>query len=76
MFIPLTTLQPGEIGCIKQLPGDHLLANRLREMGLLLGTEITFIRKAPLGDPLEFRLRGYSLSLRKKDAEQVLVEKQ
>lgn len=75
MLIPLSELEPGQVASISQLPEAQLLANRLREMGLLRGTEITFIRKAPMGDPLEFRLRGYSLSIRKNDARQVLVEK-
>jgi len=47
---------------------------RLREMGLLLGTTITFVRSAPLGDPMEFRLRGFELSIRNADAAQVLGE--
>ncbi|MFI0348327.1 MAG: ferrous iron transport protein A [Chthoniobacterales bacterium] len=75
MIIPLSKLQIGETASIYRLPQAQVLANRLREMGLLRGTEITFVRKAPMGDPLEFRLRGYSLSLRGNDAEQVLVEK-
>ena len=75
MPTPLSELQPGETASICQLPEGQVLANRLREMGVLRGTEITFVRKAPMGDPLEFRLRGYSLSIRRVDAEQVLIEK-
>ena len=47
---------------------------RLREMGILPGTSITLIRTAPLGDPLEIKVRGYRLTLRKSEAEFVLVE--
>jgi Fe2+ transport system protein FeoA len=43
-------------------------------MGLLVGTRVTLVRTAPLGDPLEIKLRGYHLSLRKSDADHVLVE--
>jgi ferrous iron transport protein A len=43
------------------------------EMGLLVGTQVKLIRFAPLGDPVEIGLRGYHLTLRKQEAEQVLV---
>ena len=75
MLQPLSELQPGDTGIVRQLPEQQVTANRLREMGMLLGTEITFVRRAPLGDPLEIRLRGYSLSLRSSDASAVLIEK-
>jgi ferrous iron transport protein A len=44
------------------------------EMGMLPGTVVDVVRFAPLGDPLEIRLRGYHLSLRKRDAEQIWVQ--
>jgi len=47
---------------------------RLREMGLLPGTSLTLVRAAPLGDPLEIKVRGYNLTLRKTEAAHVLVE--
>ena len=74
MLRPLSELQPGNRGIVRQLSGGQVTANRLREMGMLPGTEITFVRRAPLGDPLEIRLRGYSLSLRAVDATEILVE--
>jgi Fe2+ transport system protein FeoA len=43
-------------------------------MGLLAGTRVSLVRLAPLGDPLEIRLRGYHLTLRKSEAEHVLVD--
>jgi Fe2+ transport system protein FeoA len=43
-------------------------------MGLLPGTTVTLVRTAPLGDPIEIKVRGYHLSLRKSEAEFVLVE--
>lgn len=54
--------------------GDRPLRRRLMDMGILKGCEIEVIRVAPLGDPVEFMLRGYKLTLRKKDAEMVMVE--
>ena len=71
----LTQLQPQESGIVKKLPQDPSLSLRLREMGLLLETKITLIRVAPLGDPFEFRVRGYHLSLRKEEASQIFIEK-
>jgi ferrous iron transport protein A len=47
---------------------------RLLEMGLLVGTPVELIRFAPLGDPVEIKVRGYHLTLRRQDAEQILVE--
>ena len=70
---PLSSLKPGQRGVITRLPADEQLATRLREMGVLRGTEITFVRSAPLGDPMEFRLRGFDLSIRRADAAQVLI---
>ncbi|MFZ4386542.1 MAG: ferrous iron transport protein B [Chthoniobacterales bacterium] len=70
----LTTLKPGQSAVITRLPADEQLATRLREMGVLRGTEITFVRSAPLGDPMEFRLRGFELSIRRSDAAQVQVD--
>ncbi len=74
MMIPLSSLKPSQSAVITRLPGDQQLAMRLREMGLLLGTTVTFIRSAPMGDPMEFRLRGFELSIRSADASQVLGE--
>ncbi len=48
-------------------------AQRLREMGLLPGTLVKLIRWAPLGDPLEIKVRGYNLSLRRQQADQIEV---
>ena len=73
-MLPLSSLKPGQQAIITRLPVDEQLAMRLREMGLLLGTTVTFIRSAPLGDPMEFRLRGFELSIRNADAAQVLGE--
>ena len=49
------------------------LQQRVLEMGLTAGTECTVLRYAPLGDPMQIRLRGYSLSLRRSEAHGVLV---
>jgi ferrous iron transport protein A len=54
------------------LPDD--VQQRLLEMGLTIGTECTVMRYAPLGDPMELKVRGYFLSLRKSEAEGVQVQ--
>jgi ferrous iron transport protein A len=72
--LPLSHLKPGTQAVVEQLPREEKVASRLREMGVLPGTEVTFVRMAPLGDPLEIYLRGYSLSLRQSEAQQLLVQ--
>ena len=49
---------------------------RLLEMGILVGTTIELVRFAPLGDPVEIKLRGYHLSLRKHEAEMIWVRRE
>ena len=73
MEIPLSELKPGEKGVISKVVGDGEVRRRLLDMGLTRGTEITVIRRAPLGDPVEFLLKGYNLSLRKRESENVYV---
>jgi len=73
MEVRLSELKPGERGIISKVTGDRALRRRLLDMGLTRGTEITVVRKAPLGDPIEFLLKGYNLSLRKKESENVYV---
>ena len=46
---------------------------RLMEMGIVPGVQISVIKSAPLGDPLEIRVRGYNLAIRKKDADSILI---
>jgi ferrous iron transport protein A len=72
--IKLSDLAPGRSGTVRAFPAGAGVLVRLREMGLLPGTSLTLVRRAPLGDPLEIRLRGYFLSLRKSEADHVLVE--
>lgn len=63
----------GETVKVVKLEGAGSIKRRIMDMGITKGTEI-FIRKvAPLGDPIEVNVRGYELSLRKSDAEMILV---
>jgi ferrous iron transport protein A len=70
----LTELPVGASAVVREFPKTGSTFVRLREMGLLVGTRVTLVRTAPLGDPLEIKLRGYHLTLRKTEAEHVLVE--
>lgn len=72
--IKLSQLPVGASATVRELPKAGTATLRLREMGVLPGTAITLIRTAPLGDPLEIKVRGYHLTLRKTEAEHVLVE--
>lgn len=74
---PMTTLNDLTIGGrarIRDVTGDDAVALRLMEMGLTEDEPIEFLGKAPLGDPLEFLVRGYRVSLRQSEAARVLVE--
>ncbi len=64
----------GETVTIKKVEGQGPFKRRILDMGLTKGTEL-FVRKvAPLGDPIQVSLRGYELTIRKDDAESILVE--
>ena len=71
---PLTTLSSGETAVIKTFNTELNLQSRLVEMGILPGIEIRLIKKAPLKGPIVFKIRGYEVSLRYKDAKQVFVQ--
>ncbi len=67
-------LQPGESGIVEKHNVKGTLGKRLREMGFVSGTPITLERKAPLGYPVEVRIQGFSLALRKEEAESINLE--
>ena len=69
----LTDLKPGESGVVSRICASPLIRQRLIDMGVLPRVEITLLRVAPLGDPLEVKLRGYNLSLRKEEAAAILL---
>ncbi len=69
----LDRLRPGHTGTIRHVGGNGALRQRYLEMGLTVGAEIKTERVAPLGDPIEYRIKGYRLSLRRKDARNVQI---
>lgn len=70
----LSDLPLGVASVIRHVGCDRRVARRLMELGLLPGTRIRVVRRAPMGDPIELRVRGFSLSIRKADAAAVVVE--
>lgn len=70
----LSELAVGASAIVREFPKTGSTFIRLREMGLIAGTRLTLVRTAPLGDPIEIKLRGYHLTLRKSEAEHVLVD--
>ena len=74
MLKKLDEFQIGETGLIKKVEGEGRLRRRLFDMGVTPGATVYLRKKAPLGDPIEITIRGYELSLRKAEANLVLVE--
>lgn len=72
--IPLSTLKVGQGGVIVRLEAEGAAKQRFMEMGLVRGERIEVKRQAPLGDPVEYLIKDYRLSLRKREARLVLVE--
>lgn len=73
--VSLDRLRSGERGIILEYKKEEGLHFRLKELGLVAGTLVLVKRFAPLGDPMEILVRGYSLSLRKHDASKIIVKR-
>lgn len=71
----LSETSRGERVRIVEIDGNDALSVRLMEMGLTPGVEMVLVGVAPLGDPLEFEIRGYRLSLRRSEAARVSIER-
>ncbi len=74
MECELSNLEIGSTGIVKMVSGAGKVRRRLFDMGVTPGASIYVKKKAPLGDPIEISIRGYSLSLRKEEAMFVIVE--
>lgn len=70
----LKEVKVGQSAIIKKIHGDGALKRRIMDMGITKGVEVYVRKVAPLGDPIEIKVRGYELSLRKNDAELIEVE--
>lgn len=70
----LKEVQAGQSVVVKKLSGEGALKRRIMDMGITKGVEIIVRKLAPLGDPMEVTVRGYELTLRKNEAESIVVE--
>ncbi len=70
----LSQMTPKETGVIKKVGGSGPIHRRILDMGVVPSTTVTVERVAPLGDPIEIKVKGYHLSLRKEEAAHVYVE--
>ena len=70
----LRELRPGQSAVITAVGGEGDLRQHFLDMGVLPGADVTVMKLAPLGDPMELRIHGYELTLRLADAEQIEVE--
>ena len=72
--VPLNKLRVGQRGIVVRVGGKGQIRQRMMDMGLVPGSEVKVVRVAPLGDPVEFTVKGYNLSLRKSEAAEIQVE--
>lgn len=70
----LAFLEPGSKAVVRRVKGDPAAVRRLMELGLVPGTPIELVRRAPLGDPIELRVRGAHFSIRRAEAERIHVD--
>jgi ferrous iron transport protein A len=73
-WVTLDQLTPGGDGIVRGIDGESGSVRRLMDLGLVPGTRVQHVRKAPLGDPMEILVRGMHLSIRRSEAGKVHVE--
>ena len=74
LYQNIATLNSGEKARVRRIHGEGAVRRRLMEMGLVRGVEVEMLKAAPFGDPIEYRVRGYHLSLRRNEAELIEIE--
>ena len=70
----LAELEKGESRTVLSVRGENMITRRLMEMSVIPGVAVRMVKSAPFGDPLEINVRGYSLALRRSEAESVELE--
>ena len=70
----LSALKPKDRAKVKKVLGEGNLKRKLLDMGIIPGVLLEVVKLAPLGDPIEIKIKGYNLSLRKDAASQISVE--
>jgi ferrous iron transport protein A len=71
--VALTNLSIGTSGRVVAVRGEGPITRRLLEMGVIPGVTVSIVKKAPFGDPMEVRVRGYSLAMRRSEADAIEV---
>jgi Fe2+ transport system protein FeoA/Mn-dependent DtxR family transcriptional regulator len=74
LSVPLSELAVGIRAMVVEVKGGGKHQRRMLDMGLVPGAEVTVLRKAPMGDPVEYRVKGTAIALRRSDANTILVE--
>ena len=69
-------LKSGQSGTIAQVCGEGALRLRFLDMGLIPGTQVTLRKVAPMGDPIQIRVRGYELTIRREDAAKITLKEE
>lgn len=69
----LSNVLPGENAVVSSIKGENGVTRRLMEMGVVPGVSVRIVKTAPFGDPIELRLLGYSLAIRRSEADAVEV---
>ncbi|WHH58718.1 ferrous iron transport protein A [Petroclostridium sp. X23] len=70
----LKELKPGQKGVVLKIKGGGIVKRRLMDMGITQGVEVVVKKVAPLGDPVEVNIRGYELTFRKEEAENIIIK--
>ncbi|MCB1023965.1 MAG: ferrous iron transport protein A [Acidobacteria bacterium] len=70
----LANLQIGAIAKVKNVLGNDPISRRLMEMGIVPGVSVRVVKTAPFGDPIEIRVRGYNLAMRRNEAEAIEID--
>ncbi len=73
MLRRLSELETGEECVVVEIRGKGPVARRIADMGIIPGARLKVLRRAPLGDPIELEVRGYNLSLRRSEADLIIV---
>ena len=71
--VPLSEIRAGQQGIVAEVKDQGPVSQRLLEMGIIRGTTVEVVRFAPMGDPIDIKIRGYHLSLRREEAEGIIV---
>ena len=72
--LSLDALEPGERAIVREVGGEGALRQHFLDMGVIPGASVEFVKSAPMGDPLEYRIHGYELTLRREDAGKIAID--